>query len=115
MGAQITCDRWTPLPMPSEVIQCINHIGQEQGMPDTLTFADCHGNEIEDDIEDIEHEDDESYQPQTMPPMNIAMISVLMIPTPMILMMMAIMEIVPELLFMMTKILGMIMALLIAQ
>ena len=45
-GAWITHHRWTPLLMPSEVIQHANHIGQEQGMPDTLTFADCHGNEL---------------------------------------------------------------------
>ena len=49
--------------MPSEVIQCITHIGQEQGMPDSLTFAEQHGNEIEAHIHDINHEDDKSYQP----------------------------------------------------
>ena len=62
-GAWITHHRWTPLLMPREVIQCVNHIGQEQGMPDTLTFADHHGNELEDQLEDINDEDDDSYQP----------------------------------------------------
>ena len=62
-GAWITHHRWTPLLMPREVIQCVNHIGQEQGMPDTLAFADHHGNELEDQLEDINDEDDDSYQP----------------------------------------------------
>ena len=38
-GSQITCHRWMPPPMPSEVIQCVTHIGKEQRMPDSLTFA----------------------------------------------------------------------------
>ena len=48
--------------MPSEVIQCIAHIRKEQGMPDSLTFADHHGNEIKVHIPDTNHEDDKSYQ-----------------------------------------------------
>jgi hypothetical protein len=39
-GAQITCTRWTPLPMPKEVIQRVSEIGRLQGAPTTLTFGD---------------------------------------------------------------------------
>ena len=62
-GASITDPRWTSLPMPREVIQHVNHIDQEKGRPDTLTFAHCNGNELEDQLEDINDKDDDTYQP----------------------------------------------------
>ena len=38
-GARITQHTLT---VPTEVIQCVTQLGHEQGMPDTLTFADYH-------------------------------------------------------------------------
>jgi hypothetical protein len=38
-GARITRTRWTPLPMPKEVIQRVSEIGRLQGAPMTLTFG----------------------------------------------------------------------------
>ena len=63
-GARITRSRWTPLPMPKEVIQCISEIGRLQGAPTTLTFGDRHAREIEDNLTDLDnHSDDGSYEP----------------------------------------------------
>ena len=40
----------------------VSQPGVSQGMPKTLTFRDCHVNEIEDDLEDLEdYSDDGSY------------------------------------------------------
>ena len=51
--------------MPTEVIQCVTHISQLQAMPDTLTFANCHGKEIKDHLEEINLDDgdDDNYYP----------------------------------------------------
>ena len=63
-GARITRTRWTPLPMPKEVIQRVSEIGQLQGAPTTLTFGDRHAREIEDNLTDLDdYSDDGSYQP----------------------------------------------------
>jgi hypothetical protein len=40
--------------MPHDVILRINQIGQQQGMPSTLTFSDRHGNEILTPLRDID-------------------------------------------------------------
>ena len=63
-GKSVTRTRWTALPMPSEVIKCVNFMGKTQGMPRTLTFADRTGSEIPDTIHDAAlwpESDDESY------------------------------------------------------
>jgi hypothetical protein len=41
--------------MPHDVILRINQIGQQQGMPSTLTFSDRHGNEILTPLLDIDY------------------------------------------------------------
>ena len=69
-GAQITCHRWTPLQMPSEVIQHVSHIGKEQGMLDTLTFTDRHGNEIKDQLHDMDPKMMSLISHLTMPPLS---------------------------------------------
>jgi hypothetical protein len=62
--ARITRSRWTALPMPKEVIQCVSEIGRLQGAPIMLTFGDCHAREIEDNLTDLDnHSDNGSYQP----------------------------------------------------
>ena len=64
-GARITRDRWTDLPMPREVIQRVTEMGRQQGMPATLTFADRHGRELEDQLVEIPDDDatQEAYDP----------------------------------------------------
>ena len=51
--------------MPTEVIQHVTHISQQQAMPDTLTFANCHKKEIKDHLEEIDQDggDDDDYYP----------------------------------------------------
>ena len=66
-GARITQHRWTLLPMPTEVIQHVTQLGHEEGMPDTLTFTDCHWSEIEDHLDEGDDDDEEeSYHPQPL-------------------------------------------------
>ena len=52
-GKRITRRRWTPLPMPHDVIARVNNIGQSQGQPSLLTFQDRHGNSIGEDDPDF--------------------------------------------------------------
>ena len=66
-GKSATRTRWTPLPLPSEVIKRINFMGKaQQGMPRTLTFGNRMGSEIQDSLDDTAawsdgDDDDESY------------------------------------------------------
>ena len=64
-GARITRDRWTDLPMPREVIHWVSEMGRQQGMPTTLTFADRHGQELEDRLVEVPDDDStqEAYDP----------------------------------------------------
>ena len=64
-GARITRDRWTDLPMPREVIHRVSEMGRQQGMPMTLTFADRHGQELEDRLVEVPDDDStqEAYDP----------------------------------------------------
>ena len=64
-GARITRDRWTDLPMPREVIHRVSEMGRQQGMPNTLTFADRHGHELEDRLVEVPDDDtsQEAYDP----------------------------------------------------
>ena len=64
-GARITRDRWTDLPMPREVIHRVTELGRQQGMPATLTFADRHGQELEDRLVEVRDDDStqEAYDP----------------------------------------------------
>ena len=43
---KLTRRRWTALPMPQEVIDCINNLGEAYGQPSLLTFYDRHGNPV---------------------------------------------------------------------
>jgi hypothetical protein len=42
-GKRITRRRWTPLPMPQEVIDRVNQLGVADGQPELLTFYDRKG------------------------------------------------------------------------
>jgi hypothetical protein len=53
-GSRILRHRWTALPMPDDVIRRVNQIGRQQGMPSNLAFANRHGNEILDRLQDID-------------------------------------------------------------
>ena len=46
-GTRIHRRRWTPLPMPQDVIDRVNQLGSGDGMPKLLTFYDRHGNAVE--------------------------------------------------------------------
>ena len=64
-GERLVRSRWTALLMPCEVQSHVNKFGKKQKMPKTLTFADWHGHEIHDNLEQVgdwNDEDDESYQ-----------------------------------------------------
>ena len=64
-GSRVRRNRWTPMPMPQEVVSRVNAIGLRQKMPTKITYANRYGNEIEDTLENIGHEydsdDDSSY------------------------------------------------------
>ena len=64
-GARIVRHRWTRLPLPREAIIQVNEFGRMQGMPLTLTFADRHGHELEDQLVEIDDDDtsDAEYIP----------------------------------------------------
>ena len=49
----IKCSRWTELPMPSDVIQRVNSMGTQQGMPRELVFRDHYAKEILDGLDDV--------------------------------------------------------------
>ena len=52
-GSCIIHHRWTPLPMPQEVVHRITQIGCAQGMPSCITYANRHGDDISDHLEDF--------------------------------------------------------------
>ena len=64
-GTRIMRDRWTDLPMPREVISRVTELGRQQGMLATLTFADRHGHELEDQLVEVPDDDSshEEYDP----------------------------------------------------
>ena len=45
---QLTRRKWTSLPMPQEVIHCVNKLGEADGHPSLLTFYDRQGNPVGD-------------------------------------------------------------------
>ena len=51
--SRIICHCWAPLPMPQEVVHRITQIGCAQGMPSRITYANRHGDEISDCLEDF--------------------------------------------------------------
>ena len=58
-GARLTRYRWTPFPMPTEVIDRVNNIGAQQNMPTKLTYANRYGAEIENTLDDVEYDTDD--------------------------------------------------------
>ena len=52
-GSRIIHHRWTPLPMPQEVVHRITQIGHAQGMPSHITYTNRRGDEISDRVEDF--------------------------------------------------------------
>jgi hypothetical protein len=62
-GRQLLRDRWTDLPLPQDAITRVSNLSRQQGMPKTLTFADCYGFEIADAADDINDDHDSDYNP----------------------------------------------------
>ena len=68
-GKKLTRRRWTALPMPQEVIDCLNKFGEAYGQPSLLTFYDRHGNPVGDsknpnsDLTDAPEEETEENEP----------------------------------------------------
>ena len=66
-SAQISHHHWTELPMPHEAIDHATAIGRSQHMPDTVTYSNRHGAEIEDNLDDVMDDgtmgSNYSYQP----------------------------------------------------
>jgi hypothetical protein len=67
-GERIVRHRWTELPMPRDAITRINHIGQRQRMPSTITYSNRHGQEFtdtvdqtNDDVSITSDSDDDTY------------------------------------------------------
>jgi len=42
------CQRWNLLPIPQDVIDCMNQLGKADGQPSILTFSDCKGDPVKD-------------------------------------------------------------------
>ena len=68
-GKKLTCHRWTAFPMPQEVIDRVNKLGEADGQPSLFTFYDRHGNPVGDkkypnvDLTDAPEEDTEENEP----------------------------------------------------
>ena len=66
-GARISCHHWTELPMPCEATDHVTAIGRSQHMPDTVTYSNRNGSEIEDNLDDVMDDgtmgSNDSYQP----------------------------------------------------
>ena len=45
-GKRLTRRKWTELPMPQEVIDRVNNLGEADGQPSILTFYDRHGKPV---------------------------------------------------------------------
>ena len=68
-GKKLTRRRWTELPMPQEVIDRVNKLGESDGKPSLLTFYNRHGNPVGDtrnhsaDLTDTPEEETEENEP----------------------------------------------------
>ena len=69
IGKKLNCRRWTELPIPQEVIDRVNKLGEADGQPHLLTFYDRHGNPVGDtkdpnaDLTNAQEEDTEEDKP----------------------------------------------------
>ena len=64
-GERLVRSRWTPLPIPRDAQTRVNNFGSKQKMPKSLTFSDRHGQELRDNLDDIDewgNEDDDTYE-----------------------------------------------------
>ena len=64
-GERLIRSRWTLLPMPREAQTRVNNFGSKQKMPKSLTFGDRHGQELRDNLDEVEEwcdEDDDTYE-----------------------------------------------------
>ena len=64
-GERVVRYRWTELPMPQEAIARVSAIGRAQGMPSTITYANRHGAEIADTVDNYPSDDDTSSDDDT--------------------------------------------------
>ena len=68
-GKRLTRRKWKALPMPQEVIDRVNKLGEADVQPTLLTFYDRHGNPVGDtknpnaDLTDAPEEETEEYDP----------------------------------------------------
>eukprot|EP00978_Attheya_sp_CCMP212_P031314 scaffold117901_cov29-Attheya_sp.AAC.2 len=64
-GRRINRNRWTPLPMPADIINRVHMIARRSGASLGLQFTDRDGNLIitPEDDDDYDSDDDESYHP----------------------------------------------------
>ena len=62
-GNKLTRRRWTALPMPQEVIDSANKLGEADGQPSLLTSYDRHGKPVGDTKTDAPEEDTEENEP----------------------------------------------------
>jgi hypothetical protein len=67
-GRRLHRHRWTALPLPDDARNRVSHLGRQQNMPSSLTFADRFGTLIPDTLIDVEERShasstDSSYRP----------------------------------------------------
>jgi hypothetical protein len=62
-GRRINRNRWTSLPMPTDVIDRVRNLARQAQANLGLSFTDRHGQLILDDYDDPDDDDDASYQP----------------------------------------------------
>jgi hypothetical protein len=62
-GYLITCNPWTKLPMPNNVIRRVNRFGRDQDAPKSLPFGNRYGHELHDNPDDIDDDHDDNFHP----------------------------------------------------
>jgi len=60
-GKRLSRSRWTPLPMPQEVIERVHTLARRGHAARNLTFAWRNGQEIKDNLEDVTDDSDDEY------------------------------------------------------
>jgi hypothetical protein len=63
-GRIITRPHFTELPMPDDIIARVSTLGRDQGMPQTLTFANRYGHELIDAADEVDDDHDPDYDPE---------------------------------------------------
>jgi hypothetical protein len=64
-GERVIRYRWTKLPVPWEAISHVSSIGQHQGMPSLITYANRHSREIGDTATDYPEDSQEGDSNKT--------------------------------------------------